>query len=293
MTLFYPSNSTDMFLVISSDHAIVFMSPDLVSGLSIQALTPPSPTNDGSDVLKASVDSSLVRELAMDRSPRRPESAAAVMDKCRMVIDDLQLELDSERARSAGLEAQIGILERELAGERKRFRDEREMVEKLRREKASVTAELENKVDTLVRELDGARDLLSAKSVELENMTTYCEKRVGELKKAVKDASSISATPPIPVPAVDETALGELKNQLQMSSAVIREKDAELRTVVESYEKQVRLLRGQLKANEELMERLAHTKPITPMTTPSPRLEMPPDLRTVHKRPVNPFSLYQ
>lgn len=266
------------------------MSSDL--RLSVQALTPTSPGHGAADVLKASVDSSLVRELALDASPRRPQSTVAVMDKCRVVIDDLQDELDAERSKTTELETQVSMLERDVANERKKLREERDLVEKLRREKHSACSEMESKVDTLVRELDGARDALSAKNVELENMTQYCEKRVGELKRAVKEASSFSATPPLPIPAMDESMVGELKTQLEMSSVVIRDKELEMKTVVESYEKQVRLLRNQLKANEDLMDRLAQSHSVTPLATPSPRLEIPADLKTVHKRPANPFSLY-
>jgi chromosome segregation ATPase len=232
---------------------------------SVHSLSPVSPARldftDAIDVLSASIDSALAREISKENlaTGSQPEDAVSMLDKCRSLIDELQSELCNERSRSVELEAQVDSLQSDLDTERRKLREERAGVEQLRREKAIKAAAPDA--------LQAARNQIAEKERELENMTSYCEKRVRELKQALKDSSTTLTPSPAPVPIDLEQKISQLTEQLSHSSAVIRAKEAELSTVAESYEKQVRMLKAQLKSTEDLLSR------ISPVTTPSPRLD--------------------
>jgi len=253
------------------------------------------------EVLNASVDSRMMHDALEEESPqwKSRDNSNAVLLKCRSVIDDLQYELEEERRRSSELETVISALNAEIDSEKEKSRQDRLMLEKVRKEKQSVLNECGSQISELESEVESLTKRVSEKDRELENMTKYCEKRVGDLKKAIKEASSVIATPPIPV---DDSLIQELKSQLSASSAAIRAKDEECQSIVESYEKQVRMLRQQLKSSEDLIDRFVskrrEDRPVGSITTPSPQLdpgcaESSTQLfkqRTA--RPLNPFTIY-
>ena len=217
---------------------------------------------DALDVLNASIDSALAVEILATDSPVG-DSPAALLDKCRVVIDELQTELTAERAKVVELETVVENLNADLKQERKKVQDERALVNQLRLEIRGKSPE----VVEIARELEDTKLRLFEKENELENMTGYCEKRVIELKRALKDASTTFATPPLPLRSDSDEKMSQLVNQLEQSSSQLRMKESELKSVVDSYEKQVRLLRAQLRSSEDLLSRLS------PVVTPSPRPE--------------------
>ena len=253
------------------------------------------------EVLNGSMESGFMQDALEERSPqwKSRDDPNAVLIKCKSVIDDLQYELEKERRRSSELESLIETLQEELEAEKEKARSDRSLVERSLRERQSMLSEcgeLESQVTSLKKKL-------TDKDEELENMTRYCEKRVGELKKAVKEASCVVATPPIPV---DDSLLNQLKNQLVESSTALRAKDEECRAAVESYDKQVKMLRQQLKSSEELIERYITStsrkddRPFESITTPSPQLETGKWQSSLEKdiaklknaRSFNPLAIY-
>ena len=248
-----PARRIDKFMVINTR-----------SG-SVHSLSPVSPARldftDAIDVLSASIDSTLAREISKeDRATgKQSEDAVSMLEKCRMLIDELQSELGNERSRNVELESQVDSLKSDLDVERRKLRDERAVVEQLRRERANQSAGAD--------ELQVAKNEVAQKERELENMTSYCEKRVRELKQALKDSSATLTPSPAPAQIDLEQKVAQLTDQLSHSSAVIRAKETELSAVAESYDKQVRMLKAQLKSTEDLLSR------ISPVTTPSPRLD--------------------
>lgn len=241
--------------------------------------------------LNASLDSGIMHDALEDESPRWSSSRDdpnAVLIKCRSVIDDLQYELEQERRRSLELEGLVSSLHTEIESEKEKNRQDRSMVEKLRREKNSIFTECGSQITELESQVKSLTDQISGKDRELENVTIYCEKRVSELKRAVKEASTVVATPPIPV---DDSMVHELKAQLSSSSAAIQAKDEECRTVVESYEKQVRMLRQQLKSSEDIIEKFIRKRP---STVPPPMLDVgnTDAVRVKGERLINPFTIF-
>lgn len=227
---------------------------------SVNSLSPVSAsrldTADAFDVLNSSIDSSLIRRISQDvfqTDVAFSDSPVAVMEKCRTIIDDLQFELDTERARVAELESTVESLRIEIDAEKKKLREERVLVEELRRD----IIHKESGRAALTRDIDEAKQLITEKDRELENMTLYCEKRLTELKRLTKEASCSIASPPLPPQSNEDIRINELAKQLAQSNIVIRSKDTELKSVVDSYEKQVRLLRSQLKTTEDLLSRLS------------------------------------
>jgi hypothetical protein len=233
---------------------------------STASMSPVSPSrldfSDALDVLNASINSALGGEM-LDADAPAPNAPGALLEKCRVVIDDLQSELNSERVRVVELENIVENLSADLKQERKKVLEERALVDQLRLEIRGKSPEMIE----IARELQDTKMRLFERENELENMTGYCEKRVIELKRALKDASTTFATPPLPVrPDNDEKVL-QLTNQLEQRDSVLLMKESELKSVVESYEKQVRLLRAQLRSSEDLLSRLSTA------VTPSPKPE--------------------
>jgi hypothetical protein len=236
--------------------------PEWMSGRtrlnSVNSLSPVSPSRldvvDAFDIMNSSVDSSLVQKMVQTvhgNDLTLTDNPVAVIEKCRGIIDDLQFELDAERTRVVELESTVQSLRADLDAEKKKLREERSLVEQLRRHRN----QRDSSHSSLVKDLEEARKQLADRDMELENMTQYCEKRVSELRRAVKEASSSLSTPPLSSQN-DENRVGELTRQLAQSNLVLRSKDTELQTVVESYDKQVKLLRNQLRSTEELLARI-------------------------------------
>jgi len=248
-----------------------------IQSRSINSLSPVFPSRfdvaDALEVLNASIDSVVARKLLDESSPRNCNSddPVYVIEKCRAVIDDLQFELDAERSRATELESTVERWRADLDSERKKLKEERLQVEELRREKHQRLGES----GSVARELADANRRLAEKDLELENMTHYCEKRISEMKRAMKESSSTLSTPPLPQAYESikdaENKISNLTQQLNQNANIIKMKDQELQSVVESYEKQVRMLKSQLKSSEELLARLSRG-----IATPSPRLDSAP-----------------
>ena len=235
---------------------------------SVQSMSPVSPNRtdlaNALDVLNASIDSGLVRQMIHEVSPSRrqpppsEENSSAVLVKCRAVIEDLQEELEEERRRALELQGVIESLHREMEKDRQKHREERMSLDKSKSERASMEKQ--------IRDLTV---LVEQKDAELENLTKYCEKKMESLKRTVKEASSSAhSTPPLPAPVVNSSSsheyeiimITELKQQLSASSQVIRDRDSEMKSLVESYENQVHMLRTQLRSNEELIDRFVRAR---------------------------------
>ena len=193
------------------------------------------------EVLNASLDSGLVREMIQEVSPTRrrigkPEQED-VLEKCTEVIEQLKNELEDARLRSIELEETVASLREDIEVERETIKNHKRLEDKLRRDYEARIQELE--------------EALSERDRELENMTTYCEKRVTGLKKAVKEASSMGTS------SVNDSEAGDLRNQL-------RARDSETQHIIESYEKQIALLKSQLKSNEEMIQRFVRVREPAP-----------------------------
>jgi chromosome segregation ATPase len=202
----------------------------------------------GSDSID-DVTARILSESPTDRSFLCAD--ASVILKCQSLIDELQEELDSQRERYQKLETELAKTKSEL----KRMHDE-DYVGRIR-DLEKVNAELEKRLLTAERATE-------AKDIELENMTKHFEKRMDEMKRQLKHQSmSVTAsTPPIPSPTVrvSEHGIKELRDELEKVSLQLVEKDGELKEVVESYERQVSMLRQQLVTSQSFFKNYYSTK---------------------------------
>jgi chromosome segregation ATPase len=193
------------------------------------------------EVLNASLDSGLVREMIQEVSPTRKRiddrDHEDVLEKCTEVIDQLKNELEEARLRNAELDETIASLREDIEVERETIRNHKRLEDKLKKD-----------YDRRIRELE---DALNERDRELENMTSYCEKRVTGLKQQVKEASSMGHS------VATDSETSDLREQL-------RSRDSEAQHIIDSYEKQLSLLKAQLKSNEEMIQRFVRVRDPAP-----------------------------
>lgn len=193
------------------------------------------------EVLNASLDSGLVREMIKEVSPTRKRiddrDHENVLEKCSEVIEELKNELEAARLRNAELDETVASLREDIEVERETIRNHKRLEDKLRKDSERRLRELE--------------DALNDRDRELENMTSYCEKRVTGLKKQVKEASSMGHS------VATDSETSELRDQL-------RSRDSEAQHIIDSYEKQLSLLKAQLKSNEEMIQRFVRVRDPAP-----------------------------
>ena len=201
------------------------------------------------DILNASIDSGLVRQMIQEVSPSsrnlaEDDDRSLVLTKCKSVLEDLQQELLEERKRSDGLERTLASLRENAELEKKCILSDHE----------KVCEKYGFQIRELTERVGRYEQRISEKEKELENMTVYCERRIDEMKKAVKEASSMASSV-ASAPTLDENGILELQKELWSSKSIIKNRETEMEQIVHSYEKQVSLLREQLKSNQDLIDR--------------------------------------
>jgi chromosome segregation ATPase len=231
---------------------------DRRSGRAMESNSPVSPIAfELAEAVDSSFVSSTLRRLRESDVAGIKTDDFSMIEHFKTIIEDLQSELNCERARVVELESTLESLKAELEVEKRKIVSERALVENLRHEKNHSKQEC----NSVSRELQITKQELQSKKDELEHMTRYFERRMQEMKRSPKELSSDISTPPIPLShdsiKENEDTLMRLINQLSDSNNAIRRKDEELRSVVESYEKQVQLLRKQLKTSDGLLERIS------------------------------------
>lgn len=248
------------------DSALDVLNASMDSGLIAQMLdsgvgmSDASPVYSNGDVSPASVST--------DRAiVSRVEADSTILMKCQMVMDDLQKELDRERIRTRDLDKKLTKTHMELdqlRGERQSAVDSLEslgcQIEDLQRERSQQIESHNKQIASLTHKLEVAERLAERKDFELENMTRHFERRLEEMKNQVKHATStmsVSAisTPPLPANMIIrrspelEFEVEQMRADLHNTHNALAQKDGEIRAVVDSFERQVNLLRQQLKSS--------------------------------------------
>jgi len=227
----------------------------------IRSLSPVSP-GEGEfdaalDVLNNSLDTRMITEMMESRTDGSIEDVTArilsespndqsiyavpdtsVILKCQSLIDDLQEELDAQRIRNNKLESDLIKSTSELKSMQAESFPER-------------ISELEALNANLERKLHVSHQSLVAKEDELENMTRHFEKRMDEMKRQLKQQAAIASTPPLPSQA---PVVANDHSELDACRSLISQKESELRDVVESYERQVSMLKQQLSTSQSFFK---------------------------------------
>ncbi len=248
------------------DSALDVLNASIDSGLIAQMLDSGGEMSDTSPVYMGE-DASPI-SIAADRAiMSRVDADSTILLKCQMVIDDLQKELDRERQRCRDLDKKLTKSQLEidqLRGERQTAVDSLEslayQIEEMQRERTSHLESHNKQIASLTNKLESAERVAERKDFELENMTHHFERRLEEMKNQVKHATStisVSAisTPPLPSTMIIrrspelEFEVEQMKADLHNTHQALSQKDEEIRAVVDSFERQVSLLRQQLKSS--------------------------------------------
>jgi chromosome segregation ATPase len=258
------------------DSALDVLNASMDSGVIDEMLDSRGRVNDGSPVsLYGNSPVSIASDNALIH---RGEADSSLILKCQMVIDDLQKELDRERMRSRDLDNQLSHTLSDLdqlRGERQTAVESLDslaaQLEELQRNNANLVESHDKQVLSLSSRLEAAEQAAERKDFELENMTRHFEKRLDEMKRQVKHATqtpSISAisTPPLPPCLITrrspelEMEIEQMRAELATAHRAVAEEDTEIRAVVESYERQVTMLRQQLKSSKSYFKDYYATK---------------------------------
>jgi len=230
-------------------------------GKSLRSVSPVSPTQTdldaALDVLNNSLDSRLFAEVTGSRfeignddatvrmsepSPtlvtdEKFDKDTSVLIKCQTLIDELQVELDAQRKRNNALDTEL-----------EKTRAEYEAFKLSSSSKQSVDS-LEKEINSLKQQLADANQLAKKKDVELENMTRHCERRLDEMKRQLKQHTSVPNAVVTSVSTMDVASQEELKHlrmKLKMTEKKLSSQGDEMKSVADSYERQLRALRSQL-----------------------------------------------
>lgn len=245
------------------DSALDVLNASIDSGLIAQMLDSRGDISDSSPVYIAE-DVSPVNVPGEREILSRIEADSTIILKCQMVMDDLQKELDRERLRCRDLDKRLAKSNNEV----EQLRLERQsaveslealssQIQELQKEKASQHDSHNKQISSLTSKLEAAERVAERKDFELENMTRHFERRLEEMKNQLKHATStisVSAisTPPLPATMIIrrspelELEVEQMKADLHTTHQALSHKDDEMRAVVESFERQVNLLRHQL-----------------------------------------------
>lgn len=246
--------------------SIVFMTRSSKFRSSLRSVSPVSPTqaelDAALDVLNNSLDSRLLTDVIGSRFETGHEDAtvrmsdpsptlvhedsfekdSSVIIKCQTLIDELQTELDAQRARNEELECEIA-----------RTRADFETFKASSTPPESIKT-LESEIVSLKQQLMESQEIANKKDVELENMTRHCERRLEEMKRQMKQYSmqSTVATPPIPsIGSGDQEELKQLRMKLKGTEKRLTSQSDEMKSVVDSYERQLRALKDQLEESQD------------------------------------------
>ena len=232
------------------------------SKYSMRSVSPVSPAerdlNAAMDVLNNSLDSRLLTDMMGSRFEDTNEEATvrvselsptlvtddyldkdtSMLIKCQNLIDELQSELDAQRDRNNNLEFELKEVRSEL--------------QRLRQNNISSTVERELRVeiDELRAQLTEALQVSKRKDTELENMTNHCERRLNEMKQQLKQQSVIIPDK-TPQASVSGQEIQTLRSKLEMTEKRLYSQTDEMKSVVDSYERQLKTLREQLEHSRE------------------------------------------
>jgi DNA repair exonuclease SbcCD ATPase subunit len=245
---------------------LVFMTKASRSKNSLRSVSPVTPSERdliaAMNVLNNSLDSRLLTDMMGSGFEETTEDATvrvselsptlvtdeyldqdtSMLIKCQTLIDELQTELDSQRDRNSRLESEL--------------KEVRSEVQRLRHEDAGnkVVRELRSEVEELRAQLTQALQISKRKDTELENMTKHCEKRLNEMKQQLKQqALNIQEkSPHVSVPSFNgKQELLSLRSKLETTEKRLYSQTDEMKSVVDSYERQLKTLREQLEHSQE------------------------------------------
>lgn len=237
-------------------HKVVPMPRSSASKYSVRSVSPVSPTeaelNAALEALNNSLDSRGLTDLTGSRfgvgnddptvrmSELSPtlvtddflDKDTSVLLKCQTLIDDLQSEVDRLRDRNGHLESDLKDVRAKLAGRS--------------------AQDNQTEILQLKQQLADALDSSRKKDLELENMTKHFEKRLDEMKRQLKQQGNTSQAPTMN--SIDQDENNKLREKLRSADKKLASQASEMKSIIDSYERQLKILKEQLDQSQEFFK---------------------------------------